>query len=323
MKILIPGGAGFIGSHLCEHFLEQGHEVTAIDNVSTGSIENISHLVNHKKFQLIVDSILNVSALEPLIQQSDHICHLAAAVGVKLIVNDPVTTIETNIRGTEIMLHYANKWRKPVLFTSTSEVYGKNTNETFSENDDMVLGATTHSRWSYACSKAIDEFLVLSYFRKRQLPATIVRLFNTVGPRQSPQYGMVLPRFVKQALEKRPITVYGDGSQTRTFTYVNDVVLAISKLIETPKAIGEVFNIGGTEQISILELATLVKEKTKSQSEIVHLSFDEAYEPGFEDMKRRVPNIEKLKTFIDFHPTISLSSIVDNVIAYFKSNALK
>lgn len=318
MKILVSGGAGFVGSHLCEKLLSEDHEVTVIDNLSTGTYKNIAHLNKHPKFRLVVDSILDTKTLEPLIESHDFIYHLAAAVGVKLIVNDPVNTIETNIRGTEIIFHYANKWRKPVLFTSTSEVYGKNTKATFAETDEMVFGATTHSRWSYACSKAIDEFLILSYFRKMGLPTIIVRLFNTVGPRQSPQYGMVLPNFVKQALTGKDITVYGDGSQTRNFTYIDDVITALVELPKHPGSFGEVFNIGGHEEISIYDLAKLVKERTGSASAIVKIPYDEAYEPGFEDMKRRVPNIDKISKHLGYKPTFSVAQITDKVIDYFK-----
>lgn len=318
MKILISGGAGFVGSHLAERLLNQNHDLVVIDDLSTGQYRNIAHLTTHPRFRLVVDTILNTKTLEELIQGCDFIYHLAAAVGVKLIVNDPVNTIETNIRGTEIMLHYANKWRKPLLFTSTSEVYGKNASDTFSENDDMVFGATTHSRWSYACSKAIDEFLSISYFRKMGLPVIVVRLFNTVGPRQSPQYGMVLPNFVKQALEGKPITVFGDGSQTRTFTYVDDVVSALTELPKRHEAFGEVFNVGGSEEISIMNLAKLVKEKTESSSTIVTIPYDEAYEPGFEDMKRRVPNLSKIKNLISYAPSHTLVQIVEKVIEHFR-----
>ena len=319
MKFLITGGSGFVGSHLTEKLLELDHEVVVIDNISTGSVENLMSLRKHLKFHLVIDTILNSKTSEKLIQECDFIYHLAAAVGVKLIVNDPVNTIETNIRGTEVVMHYANKWRKPVLLTSTSEVYGKNTNDTFSESDDMVLGATTHSRWSYACSKAIDEFLAISYHRKNKLPTIVARLLNTVGPRQSAQYGMVLPTFVQQALENRPITVYGTGTQTRTFTYIDDVVSALVALPQHEKAFGEVFNIGGIDQISIMDLARMVKQKAGSSSEIVTIPYDKAYEPGFEDMQRRVPNIQKISSFIGYKPTHHLPQIVDKVIQYFRS----
>jgi len=319
MKFLVTGGSGFVGSHLTEKLLSLDHEVVVIDNVSTGSADNLAAVRKHPKLRFVIDSILNTKTLEKLIQECDFIYHLAAAVGVKLIVNDPVNTMQTNIRGTEIVLHFANKWQKPVLITSTSEVYGKNTNDTFSEDDDMVLGSTTQSRWSYACSKAIDEFLAISYHRKNKLPTIIVRMFNTVGPRQVDHYGMVLPTFVKQALDQRPITVYGTGQQTRTFTYIDDVVSALVALPNNEKSYGEVFNVGGNEEISMIDLAKLVKEKTASTSEIVIIPYDKAYEPGFEDMLKRVPNIGKISRLIGYRPSYQLSQIVDRVIDHFKS----
>jgi UDP-glucose 4-epimerase len=320
MNILITGGAGFIGSHLSELLLSQNHTVTVMDDLTTGGIRNVEHLQSNPNFKLVAESILNVPTLEALVQKCDLIYHLAAAVGVKLIVDEPVRTIETNIRGTEIVLHLANKWRKQILLTSTSEVYGKNTKSPFSEDDDMVLGATKQTRWSYACSKAIDEFLAIAYHRKTALPVIIVRLFNTVGPRQTSRYGMVLPTFVKQALRQEDVTVYGDGSQTRTFTYVSDVVEALAKLPTTPKAFGEVFNIGGNEEISIQDLAQLVKRKTKSPSKIVNVSYDQAYAPGFEDMPRRVPDITRIKNVIGYSPKIKLDEIIDRVIAHFRQD---
>ncbi len=319
MKVLITGGAGFIGSHLAEQFLKNQDEVTVIDNLSTGSTKNIEQLESHPGFHMVVESILNVSTLEPLVQEADLIYHLAAAVGVKLIVGQPVATIETNIRGTEIALHLANKWRKPLLIASTSEVYGKNRAEKFSEEDDMVLGPTTRSRWSYACSKAIDEFLAIAYHRKKNLPVIITRLFNTVGPRQVSEYGMVLPTFVRQALDEKEITVYGDGSQSRTFIDVSDVVSALTQLPLQKGAFGQVFNLGGNQEISIQGLAELVKERTKSGSRIVTVPYDEAYEPGFEDMGRRVPDISKISQMIGFTPRVTLEEIVDRVIAHFSS----
>lgn len=320
MKVLITGGAGFIGSHLSERFLCDGHAVTAIDDLSTGSMRNVEHLEKHERYRLIVESVLNVPTMEPLVRETDYIYHLAAAVGVKLIVKDPVATIETNIRGTEITLHLANKWRKPILMTSTSEVYGKNNRCPFREDDDMVLGPTTNSRWSYACSKAIDEFLAIAYHRKKKLPVIVVRLFNTVGPRQTSQYGMVLPTFVGQALRGEEVTVFGDGTQRRTFSFITDVVEALVQLSQSPKSYGEVFNVGGDQEISIADLAVLVKERTGSRSNIVRIPYDQAYEPGFEDMTRRVPDISKIGRFIGFRPTVSLSEIVDRVISYFRED---
>lgn len=321
MKVLITGGAGFIGSHLSEKLLDLGHSVDVIDDLSTGAMKNVEHLEKKKRYRLIVESILNVPTLEPLIREADLIYHLAAAVGVKLIVKEPVKTIETNIRGTEITLHFANKWRKPLVITSTSEVYGKGSSQKFSEDDDMVLGPTTHSRWSYACSKAIDEFLAIAYHRNKKLPVIIVRLFNTVGPKQTARYGMVLPTFVKQALQDKDITVYGDGSQRRTFTYVSDVVNALIELPKHQNAFGEVFNLGGNQEISILDLATLVKDRVNSKSNITTIPYDQAYEPGFEDMPRRVPDISKIGKLIGYKPTVSLNKIIDHVIAFFRSNS--
>ena len=320
MKILVTGGAGFVGSHLCEKLLSQGHSVSVLDDVSTGTMANLVHLQGRPGFRLVCDSTLNPKTLEEMLEDCDFVYHLAAAVGVKLIVNDPVNTIQTNIRGTEIVLHYANKWRRPVLFTSTSEVYGKSDKEKFSEDDNMVLGPTTHSRWSYACSKAIDEFLAISYHRKNKLPVIVVRLFNTVGPRQSPQYGMVLPTFVRQALRGEPITVYGTGEQRRTFTYIDDVVFALTELPKHPASFGQVYNVGGEQEISIQSLAALVKERSGSASSIVRIPYDQAYEPGFEDMPRRVPDISKLSRAIGYRPSHSVPQIVDRVIEYFRAN---
>lgn len=321
MKVLITGGAGFVGSHLAERLLNDNHTVTVIDDLTTGNMRNVEFLEKQPNFRLVVESILSVPTLEPLVREADLIYHLAAAVGVKLIVKDPVGTIETNIRGTEITLHLANKWRKPILLTSTSEVYGKNTKSPFSEDDDMVFGPTTHSRWSYACSKAIDEFLAISYHRKKNLPVIVVRLFNTVGPRQTAMYGMVLPTFARQAIQNQDITVYGDGSQRRTFTYITDVVEALTGLPKNPKAIGEVFNVGGDQEISMMDLASLVKSRAKSSSKIVKIPYDEAYEPGFEDMPRRVPDISKIGRVIGYRPSMTLETIVDRVIDYFRKDS--
>jgi len=318
MKVLITGGAGFIGSHLAEAYLARGEKVTVLDNLSTGSIDNISHLKGKPGFEYVVESITAVPLVAELVDAADIVVHLAAAVGVKLIVNSPVHTIETNIRGTEIVLSLANKKKKPVLVASTSEVYGKASKVPFSEDDDLVLGATNKGRWAYACSKAIDEFLALAYWRERKLPVVVVRLFNTVGPRQTGQYGMVLPSFVKQALTGQPITVYGDGKQSRSFTYVGDVVGALTKLMDTPKAYGEVFNVGNGKEISILELARLVKARTRSQSEIVFVPYEEAYDPGFEDMPRRVPDISKVQKLIGYAPTLDIGEIIDRVIEHHR-----
>lgn len=316
MRVLITGGAGFIGSHLADAYVERGDEVFVIDDLSTGTIENIQHLKGNPRFHYTIDSVHNQPVTAELVDQCDVVVHLAAAVGVKLIVESPVRTIETNVRGTEVVLALANKKKKRVLVASTSEVYGLSTDVPFREDGNLVMGATTKGRWSYACSKAIDEFLALAYWREKKLPTTIVRLFNTVGPRQTGRYGMVIPTFVKQALAGRPITVYGDGAQTRCFGYVGDVVGALVKLLDHDEAVGQVFNIGSDEEVSILELAERIKELTKSQSEIVFVPYDEAYEEGFEDMPRRVPDTSKIRELVGFRPQVKLDGILQSVIAY-------
>ena len=316
MRVLITGGAGFIGSHLTDAYLERGDEVYIIDDLSTGSIGNIQHVKNHPRFHYTIESVHNQPVTAELVDQCDVIFHLAAAVGVKLIVESPVRTIETNVRGTEVVLSLANKKKKKVLLASTSEVYGLSADVPFREDGNLVMGATTKGRWSYACSKAIDEFLALAYWREKKLPTIVVRLFNTVGPRQTGQYGMVIPTFVKQALAGRPITVYGDGKQSRCFGYVGDVVDALVKLMANDEAVGQVFNIGSNTEISILELAERVKEITRSDSEIVFVPYDEAYEEGFEDMPRRVPNISKISDLVGFHPNMSLDGILQRVVDY-------
>ena len=316
MRVLITGGAGFIGSHLSDAYLERGDEVFIVDDLSTGSIENIRHLKSHPRFHYTIDSVHHQPVVAELVDQCDVIFHLAAAVGVKLIVESPVRTIETNVRGTEVVLALANKKKKKVLVASTSEVYGLSTEVPFREDGNLVMGATTKGRWSYACSKAIDEFLALAYWREKKLPTIIVRLFNTVGPRQTGQYGMVIPTFVKQALAGRPITVYGDGKQSRCFGYVGDVVGALMNLMEHPAAVGQVFNIGSSEEVSILQLAERVKELTQSESEIVLVPYDEAYEEGFEDMPRRVPDISKVAALVGFQPRMTLDGILQSVINY-------
>lgn len=317
MRALITGGAGFVGSHLAELLLAQGHEVFVLDNLSTGSIENILDLKQQPRFHYTIDSVTNEPVLAELIDQSDVVFHLAAAVGVKLIVEQPVQTIETNLRGTEVVLKHANKKKKLVLIASTSEVYGKNPSAPFSEDADLVLGPTPKHRWAYACSKAIDEFLALAYWKEKKLPVVIARLFNTVGPRQTGRYGMVIPTFVRQALAGRPMTVFGDGTQCRSFTYVGDVVGALVKLAQEPRAVGQVFNVGNTEETSILELAERVKALTRSTSSIILVPYDEAYESGFEDMPRRVPDIAKIRGLIGFEPKVQLEEILRSVIAYF------
>ena len=314
MRVLITGGAGFIGSHLTDAYLQRGDEVYIIDDLSTGSIGNIQHLKGHQRFHYTIDTVHNHPVTAELVDQCDVIFHLAAAVGVKLIVESPVRTIETNVRGTEVVLSLANKKKKKVLIASTSEVYGLSADVPFREDGNLVMGATTKGRWSYACSKAIDEFLALAYWREKKLPTIIVRLFNTVGPRQTGQYGMVIPTFVKQALAGRPITVYGDGLQRRCFGYVGDVVGALIKLMDQPQAVGQVFNIGSNEEITILDLAKRVKELTKSESEIVFVPYDEAYEEGFEDMPRRIPDITKVQKLVGFAPSMKLEGILQSVI---------
>ena len=318
VRVLITGGAGFIGSHLAEILLRQDHEVSIIDNLSTGSIDNISHLKGTPGFRYTIETITNEPVLAELIDQSDVVFHLAAAVGVKLIVEQPVHTIETNVHGTEVVLKHANKKKKLVVIASTSEVYGKSTDVPFREDADLVMGATVKHRWAYACSKAIDEFLALAYYKEKKLPVIIVRLFNTVGPRQTGQYGMVLPTFVRQALAGHPITVFGDGTQSRSFTYVGDVVDALVKLTGQPKAVGEVFNIGNGEEITISELAAKVRALTHSPSPIALVPYDQAYESGFEDMPRRVPDISKIQQAIGYRPRVPLDEIISLVIEYFQ-----
>jgi UDP-glucose 4-epimerase len=318
LRVLITGGAGFIGSHLADEYLQRGDEVLVIDDLSTGTIDNIQHLKSNPKFHYTIDSVHNQPVTAELVDQCDVVFHLAAAVGVKLIVESPVRTIETNVRGTEVVLALANKKQKRVLIASTSEVYGLSTDVPFKEDGNLVMGATTKGRWSYACSKAIDEFLALAYWREKKLPTTIVRLFNTVGPRQTGRYGMVIPTFVKQALAGRPITVYGDGRQTRCFGYVGDVVGALIKLMDSADSVGQVFNIGSSEEISILRLAEKVKELTQSTSEIVFVPYDDAYEEGFEDMPRRVPDTTKISQLVGFKAKMTLDGILETVIRFHR-----
>jgi UDP-glucose 4-epimerase len=318
LRYLITGGAGFIGSHLSERLLEQGDRVVLLDNLSTGSMENIRHLKSSPHLEYHLDGIENRQLLAELVDDADVIIHFAAAVGVKLIVESPVRTIETNVNGTQLVLEAACKKKKLVLIASTSEVYGKNTNVPFHEDSDLVLGATTKGRWSYAASKALDEFLALSYWKEKHQPVIIARFFNTVGPRQTGRYGMVLPNFVKRAIHNEPIEVFGDGSQSRCFCDVRDTVEALLRLLPMERAIGEVINIGNTEEISIGDLAKLVKQRVGSSSPIVFIPYDKAYEPGFEDMMRRVPNIDKLHAFTNFRPQTSLSEIIDRVAFYYR-----
>ncbi len=321
MKALITGGAGFVGSHLSEYLLKRGHDVFVIDDLSTGSFENIIHLKTEPRFHYTIGTIMDVPLTAELIDRCDLIFHLAAAVGVKLIVESPVRTIETNIKGTEVILELANKKKKKVVLASTSEVYGKANKIPFSEGDDLVLGPTFKGRWSYACSKAIDEFLSLAYWREKKLPVVVVRLFNTVGPRQTSQYGMVLPSFVKQALAGVPITVFGDGTQSRCFTHVSDVIDALYKLSQSEQAVGQVFNIGSDEEITMMALAERVKEISQSDSPIKLVPYEKAYEEGFEDMLRRVPDISKIGKAIGYRPTRTLDEIIESVVEFHQSSS--
>ena len=318
MRVLITGGAGFIGSHLADAYLERGDEVFVLDDLSTGSIDNIRHMRGHARLHYTIESVHHAATVVELVDQCDVVFHLAAAVGVRLIVESPVRTIETNVHGTEVVLAAANKKKKKVLITSTSEVYGLSTDVPFREDGCLVLGPTSKGRWSYACSKAIDEFLALAYWRECKLPTIIVRLFNTIGPRQTGRYGMVVPTFIKQALTGRPITIHGDGTQSRCFTDVSDVVAALVALMDHPAAVGEVFNIGSSEEVLIEALAQRVKTLTGSTSEIVHIPYEKAYGEGFEDMPRRVPDITKIHTLIGYSPRKSLDTILGGVIDHFR-----
>jgi UDP-glucose 4-epimerase len=320
MRVLITGGAGFIGSHLADACLARGDEVFILDDLSTGSIDNIRHLRGNPRFHYTIESVHHGPTVAELVDQCDVVFHLAAAVGVRLIVESPVRTIETNVHGTEVVLAQANKKKKKVLIASTSEVYGLSNQIPFTEDGNLVLGPTSKGRWSYACSKAIDEFLALAYWRERKLPTVIVRLFNTVGPRQTGQYGMVVPTFIKQALTGRPITIHGDGCQSRCFADVSDVVGALLALMDNPSAIGEVFNIGSNEEVTIRELATRVKALAGSESEIVLIPYEQAYGEGFDDMPRRVPDISKAGRLIGYRPTRSLEQIIQSVIEYFRDS---
>jgi nucleoside-diphosphate-sugar epimerase len=321
MKALITGGAGFVGSHLAEALVARGDEVYVLDDLSTGSIENIEHLKTMPRFHYSIESIMNEPMTAELVDRVDVVFHLAAAVGVRLIVESPVNTIETNVHGTEMLLKLANKKKKKILIASTSEVYGKSTAVPFREDADLVMGPTFKGRWSYACSKAIDEFLALAYFKEKRLPVVVFRLFNTVGPRQTGRYGMVIPNFVKQALLGHPLTVFGDGTQSRCFTYVTDVVGQLVRLAEHEGAVGQVFNIGNDrEEITVRALAERIKARTSSRSDIVTIPYSQAYEEGFEDMPRRVPDLGKLRALTGYEPRVHLDEILDNVVAYFTSD---
>ena len=321
MRILITGGAGFIGSHLAEALLAARHEVFVLDDLSTGSIDNIAHLKARPGFHYTIDTVFNDQLVAEMVDRADVVFHLAAAVGVKLIVQEPVHTIETNVHGTEVILRHAAKKKKLVFIASTSEVYGKSAAVPFREDADLVMGATTRHRWAYACSKALDEFLALAYGKEKKLPVIIVRVFNTVGPRQTGQYGMVLPTFVRQALGGEPLTVFGDGTQSRSFTYVGDVVGALLALMAEPRAIGQVFNIGNTEEVTIAELAARIRTATGSSSPVVQIPYDEAYEAGFEDMPRRIPDLRKLHELIGYVPKVGLDEIISSVVADQRTKA--
>lgn len=320
-RVLITGGAGFIGSHLSEALLGEGHEVTIIDNLSTGRFENIEHLTGDPRFRFAIETITNMAVMDRLVSECDVIYHLAAAVGVDLIVRSPIHTIETNVRGTDIVLQTARRYRRKVLLASTSEIYGKSNHPVFSEDNDRVLGPTTKSRWSYSTSKALDEFLALAYYKETGLPVVIFRLFNTVGPRQRGRYGMVIPRFVQWALAGEPIQVYGDGQQSRCFASVSDVVRALIGLLDCQEAVGEVFNVGTQEEIRIIDLAAKVKALTDSDSEIVLVPYHEAYETGFEDMRRRMPDISKIERVIGWQPEKSLAQTLQEIVTYFREHA--
>ncbi len=319
MKSLITGGAGFIGSHLCEELLSREEEIFILDDLSTGSIDNIKHLKDKNGFNMVIDSVLNKPILEELISKVDRVFHLAAAVGVKLIMERPVDTIETNVLGTENVLNVANKYHKKVLVASTSEVYGKHKDHTLNELSNMVLGPTKKRRWAYACTKALDEFLSFAYYEEKKLPVVVVRFFNTIGPRQTGQYGMVVPKFIKSALLNNPITVFGDGTQSRSFTYVKDTVRAVLMLMDKPEAEGDVFNIGDGREITILELAKKVKKLTNSSSEITFVTYNDAYGKGFEDMERRAPDISKIRKFIGYEPSINLDQALEIIIQHMKN----
>ena len=319
MKILITGGAGFVGSHLADKLISAGHEITVIDDLSTGRYANVAHLEDTDRFRLIIDTVLNEKLMEELIRETDHVYHMASAVGVKLIMDHPVKTIETIFRGTDVVLGFCSRYRKRVLIPSTSEVYGKGASVPFKEDDDLLTGATDKHRWAYACAKTLDEFLALAHWKETRLPVVVVRLFNTVGPRQTGQYGMVVPRFVHSAIKNEPIEVHGDGTQSRCFGHVHDVVEGLVKLLDTPSCFGQVINIGNSEETSIKQLADRAIQLTGSSSEIQFIPYEEAYGEGFEDMKRRVPSLDKAKKLIGYQPTRSLDDIINDVANEFRS----
>ncbi|HNU09497.1 MAG TPA: GDP-mannose 4,6-dehydratase [Pyrinomonadaceae bacterium] len=319
MKILITGGAGFVGSHLADRLHADGHDITVIDNLSTGRYSNVAHLEGKEQFRLIIDTVLNVRLMEELIRDSDRVFHMASAVGVRLIMERPVQTIETIFRGTDVVLGFCARYRKRVLIPSTSEVYGKSTQVPFAEDNDIIKGSTSKHRWAYACAKELDEFLALAHWKESRLPVVVVRLFNTVGPRQTGQYGMVVPNFVRSAVKNEPLIVHGDGSQTRCFGHVADIVGGLVKLLETPECFGQVINIGNEYEISIRGLAEKAIEMTGSKSEIHYIPYDEAYGEGFEDMQRRVPSLEKARRLIGYEPTRTLEDIINDVAAEFRA----
>jgi len=319
MKILITGGAGFVGSHLADKLIGQGHEITVIDDLSTGRYSNIAHLEDTERFRLIIDTVLNEKLMEELIRETDHVYHMASAVGVKLIMERPVRTIETIFRGTDVVLAFCSRYRKRVLIPSTSEVYGKGASVPFREDDDLLTGATDKHRWAYACAKTLDEFLALAHFKETRLPVVVVRLFNTVGPRQTGQYGMVVPRFVHSAIRNEPIVVHGDGTQSRCFGHVLDVVEGLTSLLDNPECFGKVINLGNDEETSILQLAQKAIEVTESSSEIQFIPYEEAYGDGFEDMQRRVPSLAKAKALIGYQPTRKLVDIINDVASEYRN----
>jgi len=321
MKILITGGAGFVGSHLADKLIAQGHEITVIDDLSTGRYSNVAHLEDTERFRLIIDTVLNEKLMEELIRETDRVYHMASAVGVKLIMERPVRTIETIFRGTDVVLGFCSRYRKRVLIPSTSEVYGKGASIPFKEDDDLLTGATDKHRWAYACAKTLDEFLALAHWKETRLAVVVVRLFNTVGPRQTGQYGMVVPRFVHAAIRNEPIQVHGDGTQSRCFGHVDDIVEGLVKLLETPACFGQVINLGNDEEVSIKQLADKAIALTGSSSEIQFVPYEEAYGEGFEDMRRRVPSLDKSKQLIGYQPTRSLEDIINDVANEFRNEA--
>lgn len=320
MKVLITGGAGFIGSHLAEEYIKKGHKVIVLDNLSTGRLGNVSHLENNENFELVIGSILNEYLMDKLVEKCDVVFHLAAAVGVELIVKNPLVSLTTNIKGSEIVLEMAYRYHKKILITSTSEIYGKNTNGPLKEDDDRILGSPLKSRWSYSTAKAVDEMLAYVYWKEKNVPAIIVRLFNIVGPRQTGAYGMVMPRFISQALKNEPITVYGNGKQTRCFLHVKDTVKALIDLSLRNEAEGKVFNIGSQEEVSIEDLAKRIINILKSKSEINYIPYEKAYEEGFEDMQKRIPDVNRVKDLIDFKPTYNLDEIIKDIVSFLKTD---